>query len=107
MNCNINLCPVCKLKHEKEHIIINYDGKNYICNKHYKIYTKYCNECKLNICMKCEKDHKNHKSIYYGEIFLDNDNNNNELREYIDKLKYKKNNNKEIRKYNRKYGNIL
>ena len=86
MNCNINLCPVCKLKHDKEHKIINDDDKNYICNKHYENYTRYCNECKLNICMKCEKEHKNHKTIYYGEILPDNDN-SNELREYIDKLK--------------------
>ena len=87
LNCNINLCPICKLKHDREHKIINYDDKNYICNKHYENYTKYCKECKLNICIKCEKEHKDHKSIYYGEILPDNYN-NNELREYIDKLKY-------------------
>jgi len=53
LNCNINLCPVCKLKHNKEHKIINDDDKKYICSKHYENYTKYCIECKLNICMKC------------------------------------------------------
>jgi len=98
--CNINLCPVCKLKHEKEHKIINYDDINYICNEHYEIYSKYCKECKLNICIKCEKEHKNHKSIYFGEILLDN-NNNNELREYIDKLKY------EIKEIIKKLENII
>ena len=87
LNCYINLCPVCKTNHDKEHKIINYDDKYYICNKHYENYIKYCKECKINICMKCEKDHINHKGIYYGEILPDNDN-NNELREYIDKLKY-------------------
>ena len=87
LNCNINICTICKLKHDKEHKIINYDDKNYICNKHYENYTKYCKECKLNLCMICEKEHLNHKSIYYGELLPDNDN-NNKLREYINKLKY-------------------
>ena len=36
--CNINLCPLCKNKHEKnydkKHLIINYDIKNYLCNEH-------------------------------------------------------------------------
>ena len=100
LNCNINLCPECKLKHDKEHNTIYDDDKNYICNKHYENYTKYCFECKLNICMKCEKDHKNHKSIYYGEILPDNDN-NDELREYIDKLKY------EIKDIIKKLENII
>ena len=86
-NCNINLCPLCKSKHNKEHKIINYDEKSYICNKHNENYTKYCNECKLNICIKCEAEHKNHKTLYYGDILPKKDN-DNELREYIDKLKY-------------------
>ena len=28
LNCNINLCPLCKSKHKKEHKIINYELKN-------------------------------------------------------------------------------
>ena len=56
----MNLCPLCKLNHEKTHKIINYDLKNYICYKHDDIYTKYCSDCKLNLCIKCEKDHRNH-----------------------------------------------
>ena len=31
--CNKNICPLCKLKHDKNHIIIKYDNKNYICKK--------------------------------------------------------------------------
>ena len=100
LNCNINLCPICKKKHDKEHTIINYDSRKYICNKHYENYVKYCKECKLNLCMKCEKEHLNHKGIYYGEILQDNDN-NNELREYINKLKY------EIKDITNKLGNII
>ena len=29
--CNINICPLCKDKHNKEHILIDYDNKNYLC----------------------------------------------------------------------------
>ena len=36
--CNIfkiNLCPLCKLNHNNNHKIINYDNKNYIYEIHY------------------------------------------------------------------------
>ena len=49
LNCIINLCPLCKLSHDKEHNIINYDNKNYICHKHNESYDKYC--CNKNICI--------------------------------------------------------
>ena len=65
LNCNINLCPLCKEKHNKEHKIYNYELKNYICNLHYQHFVKYCKECKRNICIDCEKEHKNHNIIYY------------------------------------------
>ena len=32
--CKMDLCPLCKSIHDKTHSIINYDNKNYICNKH-------------------------------------------------------------------------
>ena len=40
--CNMNLCPLCKSIHDKTHSIINYNDKNYICNKHCEKYIKYC-----------------------------------------------------------------
>ena len=52
--CNKNICPLCKLKHNKEHNIINYDKIHYICNKHDEIFMSYCNKCKINICSLCE-----------------------------------------------------
>ena len=82
LKCNINLCPLCKLKHDNNHDIINYESKNYKCNKHNENYTKYC--CNKNICIECENEHSNHKSIYYGNI-LPNINENN-IKEYIDKF---------------------
>ena len=34
LTCNIDLCLLCKSVHQSEHYIINYEQKNYICNKH-------------------------------------------------------------------------
>ena len=82
LNCKMNLCPLCKSSHDKNHYIIKYDNKNYICNKHNEIYTKYLYN--KNICMLCENEHKNHKSLYYGELLTDI---NDEIKEYIDKFK--------------------
>ena len=48
-------------------------------------YSKYSENCKKNICLNCEKEHKNHRTIYYGDI-LPKDNledKNNELKKYI------------------------
>jgi len=44
--CGLNLCPLCKSKHDKNHGIINYNDKNYICKKHNDKYIKYCKEWK-------------------------------------------------------------
>ena len=52
--CNINLCPLCKEKHNKiyvkKHLIINYDNKNYICNEHGERYISHCKECNKDLC---------------------------------------------------------
>ena len=84
LTCKKIICPLCKSKDNNEHIIINYEDRNILCNKHNEIYTKYCDECKINICMKCIKDHKNHKGTNYGDIIA-NIEVNNEYKEYIDK----------------------
>ena len=60
LECGINICPLCKLKHDKNHKIINYDEKNYICIEHNERYIYYCPQCELNICLLCELKHKNH-----------------------------------------------
>ena len=69
--CKIQLCPSCCHKHDKNHDLINYDSKNYICIKHNEIYDTYCKDCKINLCMKCQKEHKGHNIKYYGEILQD------------------------------------
>ena len=49
--CKINICPLCKIKHE--HNIIEYELKNYICDIHNEKYIAYCKECKNNKCNEC------------------------------------------------------
>ena len=68
INCNINICPICKSNHKNNHNIINYDKRYIICNIHNESYFGYCNECKKNICTYCEDEHDNHDIITYGKI---------------------------------------
>ena len=88
--CNINLCPLCKSNHDKEHIIIDYELKYYICNIHGERYISYCKECKKNLCDMCELEHnENHNYINYREILPKNEISNNlkDLRKSIDNYK--------------------
>ena len=88
--CDMNLCPICKLNHDKTHNIINYDEKNYICAKHNEKYSKYCNDCKINICILCKKEHLNHNSIYLEDIIQEKEelfSKLNELKEYINEFR--------------------
>ena len=66
--CKINICPLCKSKHDKNHNMINYEDKGYICEIHNENYKNYCNTCKLNICMFCFNQHKKHEIIIYDNI---------------------------------------
>ena len=68
--CNKNICSSCNSNHDKNHIIIKYDDKKYICNKHKESFIQYCVTCKENICIICEKDHNNHNILYLGKILL-------------------------------------
>ena len=52
--CNKNICPLCSLSHEKNHIKIDYDNIYFKCNKHNEQYISYCNQCNKNICILCE-----------------------------------------------------
>ena len=96
ITCSINICSICKLSHEKSHNIINYEQKDYICQKHKESFIKYCNTCKMNICLICENNHQEHNKISYGSMIPDE----NEILEYMSKLRESinilKNNIKEI-----------
>ena len=86
ISCNKKICPICNINHNKALLKIDYDNLNYICNKHNEIYIKYCNECKKDICMKCNKEHKNHEKINQDDI-LPYEYDENNFNKYIDKLK--------------------
>ena len=64
----MNLCPICTNQHDKGHIIIDYDKKNYKCNLHNESYISYCNKCKKNICLLCENEHMEHEVLSYKNI---------------------------------------
>ena len=81
LKCKMNLCSLCKSIHDEKHDIINYEQKNYICEKHNEILIKYCNNCKQNICMSCSNEHKNHNTIYYDNINPDIDKIKEEIKE--------------------------
>ena len=81
--CNINLCPLCKSKHNNNHNIYNYDKINYICNKHNELFNNYCNKCKKNICIMCEEEHNGHEVISLGKKMK----NKNELINKLEELK--------------------
>ena len=67
--CNIYLCPLCSSIHNKLHKLIEFDNKNYICNKHNEQFISYC-ETKYNLCLQCELEHNNnHKIISYKSIY--------------------------------------
>ena len=88
--CNMNLCPLCKSIHDKTHSIINYDNKNYICNKNNEPFIEYCDDCNIDICLSCSNEHKNHKIILYQDKIIDIKNlrkKMNEFKDIINKFK--------------------
>ena len=68
LTCKQNLCPLCKSSHNRNHFIINYEQKNYICSKHNEVFIKYCQECSSNICFSCDEKHIKHKTISLVDI---------------------------------------
>ena len=81
--CNINLCPLCKNKHDKILLIINYDNKNYHCNEHGERYISHCKECMKDLCDSCRYDDKhyssNHKVSFLYESIKRKENIMNDL----------------------------
>ena len=81
--CNKIICKSCKLEHDKNHHLINYDKIHYICNKHNEPYTSYCKKCKMNLCTLCEKEHSKHEKKILSEMII----NKNELVTKLNELK--------------------
>ena len=97
--CNKNMCLICKMDHDKNHMIINYDDKNYICDKHNEPFNKYCKKCCKDICISCEKEHENHDVLDLKNLFIDENNLseiNKNLKISIDKFNDKINLIKEV-----------
>ena len=67
----------CKKKHSKEqpsHKLININTLDYTCFEHSTSFSKYCSDCKKNICIKCQRvSHGEHQLIDLGEILPLND----------------------------------
>ena len=82
LTCNNNICPLCKPSHDKNHIIINYDEKYYVCNEHNEKYMLYCEDCNKNLCTLCD-GHKNHNRIFFVDVLPKKE-------EIIEKLKHLK-----------------
>ena len=117
--CKINLCPLCKSKHNNKnninnnnnnnHNIINYNDKNYICEMHNMNFIKYCEYCKLDICMLCFEEHKNknHSIINFEDIISNEEyiiKEKKKLEEYINNLN--NNINDKIKKLNKVKDNL-
>ena len=102
--CKINLCPLCKTNHKKEHIILDFDIKNYRCNIHGERYILYCKNCEKNLCDICELNHdKDHNIITHKEILIDQD-----YKQNLKKLKAKINDLKSLfEEYNKKMKLII
>jgi hypothetical protein len=79
--------------HNKDHEIINFDEKNYICEEHNEKFNSYCNNCKKNLCLMCESDHQDQENIVeFKNIIKKYDIINSqieELKQKIDNLKKK------------------
>lgn len=91
LTCKKNICPICKSKHNKNHDIIDYAQKNYICPNHKEFFSSYCKNCKINLCLECESSHKiKDNIILYRDILPKKDlikSQLSELRIKIDKYK--------------------
>ena len=88
--CGIIICPLCKIYHDNEHNLIEYDKRFKLCLQHNSEYICYCEKCKLNLCYKCEEMHgknKKHKIKYFKSLYekIKKDENRNIIKEFIKK----------------------
>ena len=56
---SIYFCKDHYEQHDKEHLCVKYDKKNYYCINHFRQFIKYCFTHKENLCEECEKGHEN------------------------------------------------
>ena len=91
--CNKNICKTCKDQHDKNHIIINYNDKNCLCDKHIEEkFIYHCKTCKKDICIICKSEHEQHDLIDFNSIIIKDDDilkTMNDLSDTIEKFKNK------------------
>ena len=62
-NCKSILCRICEKQHRtefSEHKIYNeFINENSTCLKHNKMFSKFCNDCLINLCEDCLLEHNN------------------------------------------------
>ena len=67
----------CKKKHAKEnpaHKLIDANTFDSTCLEHFISFSKYCEDCKRNICAKCQREkHNGHTFVDLGEILTSNE----------------------------------
>lgn len=90
INCKKNLCPLYNSSHDRNHCIIRYAQKNFICLEQEENYSSFCKTCQKNLCIACENDHSQNDIISLGKIFPDIKELNkrmDDLKENINKVK--------------------
>ena len=97
LTCSKYLCPLCRSTHDKSHNIINMD-KNYVCSIHNEPYSHFCSDCKVNICVQCNNEHKTHKNVFLGDILPNMENINETMNDFKSTIDEFKNNIEAIKK---------
>lgn len=74
--CGQTICQTCWAKHlsnkkKEEHIMTDYDKKNYICfcSKYLKKFIGYCLKCNKNFCILCKNEHKKHHNKDFTSLY--------------------------------------
>jgi len=99
------LCPSCvsskHKKFKKKHPLVEIQHLDFMCSEHQKNYTKYCEECNINICELCEPNHNGHKNVYQLKSKIPDKNN---IKKAEDKINLQK---KQIDEINNVLDNFL
>ena len=88
ITCNQNLCKLCNENHSKKHSVIEYNIKDFICNKNTLPYISFCKNCNKDLCEQCKFEHdKNHQLIDLTKILKDKDNRQKNFDKLNEKIK--------------------
>ena len=72
-------------EHDKTHVKVRYDDKNYYCETHFNKYKEYCFKCNKNLCSDCLNGHKGHQINNYESLSPNLD----EIKANLNKIKEK------------------